>query len=449
MPLRSGDTLINNFVIQHQLGQGGFGCAYLAEDKSLGVQRVIKELLVGHQADETVTSRFVDEARTMASLNDPHVVTVHMLIKPDDFPGVRQYFIVMEYMKGGSLDQWIERERRLPIEQAVRITIEVCRGLECAHKRNIVHRDIKPHNILLSEDGQSVKVTDWGLAHLPNISHNTFGQPGTLIYMSPEQARANLQDGRRLQDRLDGRSDLYSVGVMLYEMLTGQTYIDFARVQQTVRAHFFQQRGIRPFDELGFNIQHALQGDTQRAILEAILNAAPTPPRQYNPQIPSKLEAIVLTVLAKDPAQRYQTAVEMIAALQSLGSEPAGNARDVKRAQDLIQQARTAIRERKFSQALTWLLEARSLAPQETRIYAELAIAYNALEKHGDACRALEEALKVNPNDASLYRDLGVTYHTIGQRRQALQALERSLQLDPNQSTIKKLLSLWRNEMSA
>lgn len=439
MPFRPGEKLTDQFEIKSVLGQGGFGCAYLAHDRNLGVPRVIKELLAGRFWDESVQKRFIHEARTMARLSQhsPYVVTVHQLLTP---PLVRDYYIVMDYMAGGSLDDLLRQKGKLSIDQTVKIAVDVCRGLAQAHKLGIVHRDIKPPNILLSKDGKIVKVADFGIAHIPRTDMNTYGQPGTLDYMSVEQARANISAGRaRSAGKIDGRSDLYAVGVTLFQMVTGQSYLDFKSVVDEAFKAFRRRHGLSPFDELGRLAQSDLEQARNMAILQAIIEREPRQPRQYNPAIPPALETVILKALAKDPQDRYQTAAEMIEAMQRVGEDP--------RVDELLEKARSASEKMKYPQALELLEQAKAIAPNDPRVYNEMASLYNLMRRHDDASRVLKEGLKISPGEPALFRDLGLTYYKMGQGRKAIEALDRSLQLDPNQSKIRGLLKKLRQEV--
>jgi serine/threonine-protein kinase len=183
MPLRPGDKLADQYQIESVLGQGGFGQVYLARDLSLGALRVIKEPLTGRFGNEET------QKRLMAQLAHTNIVAIYQLLTP---PLVRDYYIVMEYIAGGSLDHLLHREGRLSVDRAVKIVIDVCRGLAQAHKQGIVHRNIKPANIFLSEDKDIAKVGGWSTAYLPNVKEVIYGQPGTWLYPSPEQIRASL-----------------------------------------------------------------------------------------------------------------------------------------------------------------------------------------------------------------------------------------------------------------
>ena len=225
MPLTPGDTFFE-YRITRALGQGAFGTVYLAQDTLLDRPVAIKELMAAAQADRAAFQRFLQEARAAGSLNHPNIVTIYAL-KPAD----ATVYLVMEYLPGGSLRGLLSQRGRLSVDDAARIAADVCDGLAAAHAKGIVHRDIKPENILLTADGRA-KVGDFGIAHVPRTDGGAYVggltqtgfQPGTLIYMSPEQIRG---------EAVDGRSDVYQVGALLYEMLAGRHYIDMEALTRT------------------------------------------------------------------------------------------------------------------------------------------------------------------------------------------------------------------------
>ena len=233
MPLSSNqrgsvDPTLFEYRIQRLLGQGAFGAVYLAHDTLLDRPVAIKELIVTPQTDEAAFKRFLQEARAAGGLNHPNVVTVYALKVVQ-----ATVYLVMEYLAGGSLRTMLEQRGPLPVEEAVRIAADICAGLAAAHAQGIVHRDIKPENILLAADGRA-KVGDFGIAHVPRGATGTQlsaltatgFQPGTLLYMSPEQVKGRA---------VDGRSDVYQVGALLYEMLTGRHYVDMAALEHQAR----------------------------------------------------------------------------------------------------------------------------------------------------------------------------------------------------------------------
>lgn len=259
------------YELEQLLGQGGMAQVYRARDRVLGRPVAVKVLRPEYANDATFVARFQREARAAANLVHPNIVAVY-----DVGQDGNQHYIVMEYIAGRTLKEWIRERAPLPVDTALRIAEEVCTALEYAHRHGIIHRDIKPQNILLDEEGEVVKVADFGIAKSRLDPESTADRLalGTVKYISPEQARGV---------EVLPQSDLYSLGVVLYEMLTGQ----------------------QPFD-----------GETPVSIALQHIEAEPPSPRRLNPYIPPAVEAIVLRALAKDPRERYPSAREMRQALE-------------------------------------------------------------------------------------------------------------------------------------
>jgi serine/threonine protein kinase len=289
MALGSGDTLFNgHYRILHHLGRGGFGFVYLAQDTLLDEPVAIKELIPALVGDETMLKRFLAEAKATMRLTHKLIVRTYNV-----FHEGSNYYIVMEYMPGGSLEERLREQGALPVEEAIRIAAEVCEGLACAHEEGVVHCDLKPANILFAADG-TAKVADFGIAHVSGeMLSRSWMTPagfvaGTLPYMSPEQA-----DGVRDDPRLD----LYALGAVLYRMLTGRVYLEFDH-RETPRA--------------------------QMENVQRIYSQQPATPSAHNPRIPAWLDETILRALAKRPEARFAGAVEMRAALlREEGARPA------------------------------------------------------------------------------------------------------------------------------
>jgi len=280
MTLKPGDTLLNGqYRILRQLGRGGFGFVYQAQDVLLSEQVAIKELIPALVGDEEMLRRFLAEAKATMRLTHRRIVRTHNVFGERD-----SYFIVMEFMPGASLEAQLAEHRPVPAGEAARIAAEVCEGLSCAHEQGVVHCDLKPANILFAADG-SAKVADFGIAHisgemLTRSWHTPAGfVAGTLPYMSPEQVEG-VRD--------DPRIDIYAVGAVLFRMLTGHTYLDFD-LRETPRA----------------------QADN----VQLIYRQPPPPPSAYNRQVPIWLDQVVLRALAKRADERYAHAEDMRAAL--------------------------------------------------------------------------------------------------------------------------------------
>ena len=259
------DTLFDGrYRIQRKLGAGGMADVYLAEDQELGRRVAIKILNGRHANDAQFIERFRREAKNAAALNHPNIVSIYDRGEAED-----TYYIAMEFLDGRTLKELIVGHGAAPVRVAIEYARQILSALRFAHRHGIVHRDIKPHNVLVDAEGR-VKVTDFGIARAGTSQMTETGSiVGTAQYLSPEQARGG---------EVDQRSDLYSLGVVLYELLTGKT----------------------PFE-----------GDTPVEVAMKHLSNAPTPPSELRKDIPPELDMVVLRALAKDPNDRYQSADEM------------------------------------------------------------------------------------------------------------------------------------------
>ena len=259
------DTLFDGrYRIQRKLGAGGMADVYLAEDQELGRRVAIKILNSRHGNDDQFIERFRREAKNAAALNHPNIVSIYDRGEAED-----TYYIAMEFLDGRTLKELIIGRGAAPINVAVEYARQILSALRFAHRHGIVHRDIKPHNVLVDGEGR-VKVTDFGIARAGTSQMTETGSiVGTAQYLSPEQARGG---------EVDPRSDLYSLGIVLYELLTGET----------------------PFN-----------GETPVEIAMKHLSTAPQPPSKLRPDIPPELDMVVLRALAKNPDDRYQSADEM------------------------------------------------------------------------------------------------------------------------------------------
>jgi beta-lactam-binding protein with PASTA domain/predicted Ser/Thr protein kinase len=270
------DTFIDSlfdgrYLIARKLGAGGMANVYLAEDQELGRRVAIKVLDDRHASDEQFVERFRREAKNAAGLSHPNIVSIY-----DRGEAEGSYYIAMEYVEGRTLKELLVARGPSPVGIAIDYTRQILAALHFAHRNGIVHRDIKPHNVIVDGDGR-VKVMDFGIARAGTSQMTEAGSIiGTAQYLSPEQARGAP---------VDRTSDLYSTGIVLYELLTGTV----------------------PFT-----------GETPVEIAMKHLSQTPQPPSAVRPEVPRDLDYVVLRALAKDPAERYRTAEEMDSDLERI-----------------------------------------------------------------------------------------------------------------------------------
>lgn len=267
-----GKLLNDRYKLVEKIGTGGMAIVYRAEDRHLSREVAVK-ILQPQFADNTkAVKRFRHEAKSVASLNHPNIINIFDIGQDDETE-----YIIMEYITGQDLKEKIKQEGKLPTVQAVRIIEEVCQALIKAHRNNIIHCDIKPHNILLTSD-ERVKVTDFGIAQA--ITDATMEQTDSIIgsahYLSPEQARGS---------KVTTKSDLYSLGIVLYELVTGKL----------------------PFE-----------GDNSVSVALKHVKDKPPSPLQYNDDLSPQLVDIIMKALAKKPSERYNSANEFLRDLKEL-----------------------------------------------------------------------------------------------------------------------------------
>ena len=265
---------ISHYKILSELGRGGMGIVYKAEDTRLERIVALKFLSSSALEDDQSKARFIHEAKAAAALNHPNICTIYEIDQADGQP-----FIAMEYIEGTSIKQKVE-SRPLPLDEALDIAIQAAQGIHAAHRREIVHRDIKSANIMVTSEGLT-KVMDFGLAQLAGGTKltKTGSSLGTPAYMSPEQA---------LGEKVDRRSDIWSFGVVLYEMVTGQL----------------------PY-----------KGEVEAAVAYAIINEEPEPPTGLRSGVPIELDRVISKVLAKSREERYQHIDELLVDLRALRRE--------------------------------------------------------------------------------------------------------------------------------
>ena len=274
-----GRLIGNRYEILEKIGNGGMATVYKARCHVLNRNVAVKVLKEEFTTDAEFVKRFNIEAQSAASLSHPNIVSIYDVGNEGDI-----YYIVMELVQGKTLKEIITDEGILPWKWTVNIAIQIASALEVAHRHNIVHRDIKPHNIIITEDG-TAKVTDFGIAKaVSNSTITSFGATiGSVHYFSPEQAKGGYTDAK---------SDLYSLGVVMYEMLTGKV----------------------PFD-----------ADTPVSVALKHMQEVPVEPKTLNPTIPDSVNKIIIKAMQKEPSLRYISATEMLTDLKESIKNPNGN----------------------------------------------------------------------------------------------------------------------------
>lgn len=390
---------IGHYQVTREIGSGGMGEVYLAQDTRLGRLVALKLLPTDLSKDEDRLRRFEQEARTASALNHPNVCVIYEVGETED----DGHYIAMEYIAGVTLRQHMT-EARLKLGEVLDVAVQIASGLAAAHEVGIVHRDIKPENIMLRRDGY-VKVLDFGLAKLsvkplpctdsaaPMVSREAT-DPGVIIgtvqYMSPEQARGK---------EVDARSDIFSLGVVMYELVAGRT----------------------PFE-----------GETSTDVLAAILDREPMPLARFSPDVPTELQRIAMKCLRKDGDDRYQTMKGLLADLRELREELAVEAklqRSIRPTirgggegqQSVVDQAEMA----RDQKAQTQARRAVELDPLSRIINSVYARAYLFARRYDEAITIFEKNIELNPDWYGDYEYLFYTFAAKGMFAEAVDAYVR------------------------
>ncbi len=271
-----GQTLGGRYRIEKQIGIGGMAVVFRAYDPVIQRYVAVKMLKEDVARDEAAVKRFINESKAVAMLSHPNIVSIYDVSVSGEYK-----YIVMEYIEGITLKSYMSQKGALPLDEVIHYSRQILSALAHAHGKGIIHRDIKPQNIMLLKDGK-IKVTDFGIAKLPNAETVTMTDKaiGTVYYISPEQASGLA---------IDTRSDLYSMGVVMYEMASGKL----------------------PF-----------VAETPVSVALMQVNSEPTPPTEINPEIPKGMEQIILTAMEKSADARFSTADQMLSRLNILNKNP-------------------------------------------------------------------------------------------------------------------------------
>ena len=272
-----GIVLGERYEVLSKIGAGGMADVYKGRDTMLNRYVAIKVLKKEYRENKDFVRKFRSEAQAAAGLLNPNIVNVYDVGEDRGL-----YYMVMELVEGITLKEYIQKKGRLSTKEAISIAIQMCTGIEAAHKHNIIHRDIKPQNIIISKEGK-VKVTDFGIARAVDSNTVSSSAMGSVHYVSPEQARGGY---------CDAKSDIYSVGITMYEMITGRV----------------------PFD-----------GDSTVTVAMKHLQENITPPSQYAPDMSKALEKIILKCTQKSPERRYESTTLLIQDLKRALVDPSGS----------------------------------------------------------------------------------------------------------------------------
>ena len=374
---------LGKYEVLGELGHGAMGVVYRARDPVINRLVALKTITTGVAEDPNLLQRFYREAQSAGGLQHPNIVTIYDMGEAGELP-----YIAMELVEGENLEQVIVRRAPFPISLKLVYTMQACRAFDYAHKRGIIHRDIKPGNVMINRDG-IVKVVDFGIARVMEASRTQTGMLiGTFAYMSPEQYHG---------EHADERSDIWSFGVLMYELLAYQ----------------------RPFT-----------GATPASLMHSICNQEPSPLNQVLPDCPPELEIIVSRVLRKAPGDRYQSMEDLLLEL-----DPICRKLQAQAVVELVVQSRQRVEQGEFT-------EARDLLRQTLQIDSGNQHARSLLEKVNGELKRLQVRPKVEQ-----FVEKGRALLDEGKPQEAKSAADSALQLDSNFAPAQELQRLVRNEL--
>lgn len=397
----SDDTVISNYEIIDRIGGGGMGVVYRARDVRLGRTVALKFLPARHAADPHAQSLLLAEARAASALDHPNIGVVYQVGETDS----KRPFIAMAWYDGETLKELLRR-RQLSMDDIVSISRQLCSALAAAHAAGIIHRDVKPANVVITVNG-TAKLVDFGIAQLVDVEHSDDGTAiGTPAYMSPEQT---------IGERLDARTDLWSLGVLMYEMLTGR----------------------KPF-----------AGANDKAVITAIQAGTIQPVKALRPDTPLQLVAIVERCLRKNPSERFQTANELLRAIDgsvehnSRQHAPSQN----QEAYELFLKGRSSWNERtkpKLEEALAYFRAALEKDPDFALAHSAIAETYvnmsnfeymPADEALTRSAVAADRAIALDASLAEAYSTRGFVLASRGKLAESEASFQKSIELNPRYS---------------
>jgi len=378
---------IGRYHIIEELGRGGMGVVYKGHDPLLNRSVAIKILsqqLVGNPESK---DRFIREAQAAARLNHPNITAIFDI---NEHEGI--YFLVFEFIQGQSLDRYVREHGMLSVPDALKFFIAAAQALDYAHQHGIVHRDVKPGNVMITDD-RKVKVADFGIAWV-EASH-TLTQPGEVIgscfYFSPEQARG---------EKVDRRADIYSLGVLLYEMLTGQV----------------------PF-----------RADNLPAVIQLHLTQDPEPPTSLNMAIPRSIEAAVLKCMRKDPSERYQNVSDLLKDLQTEDVPEDLYRTKISPSEAALHNilGNNYYKQGKLDLAVMEWNKATNLDPYNALTHNNLGTALDGMGRLGEAITEYGKAVDLNPNNFVAHYNLGSAHYRKGELERSIEEYRKVTVLNP------------------
>ena len=380
---------IGRYQIVEELGRGGMGIVYKGHDPILERPVAIKILSQELVQNSEAKDRFIREAQASARLNHPNITGIYDI---NEHEGI--YYIVFEFISGRSMDKILKEHGSFSYVDAIKLFIPAAQALEYAHEHGIVHRDVKPANIMVTEE-QNVKVSDFGIAWVE--ASNTITKPGEIIgsfyYFSPEQARG---------EKVDRRSDIYSLGIVLYEMVTGKM----------------------PFI-----------ADNPAALIQMHLTAEPDPPTMYNRALPRQIEDAILKAMRKDPADRFQNVKEFI---EALAPKEENTNNDFFKTKISPTEAslhnvlgNNYYKQGKLDLAILEWEKATVLDPYNALTHNNLGTAYDGLGKLDNAVTEYGKAVDLNPNNFVAHYNLGSAYYRNSDLPHAIEEYKKVTVLNP------------------